>query len=72
MRKQLAEVEKEISKVLGEYSIDLYDTVYEKSKKETICHVLEIIDKADKEYEIWALKFQKVRDWVMDLKGEQE
>lgn len=35
--------------------------------------VLDIIDKADSDYEIWALKFQKVREAVLALKGgEQE
>ena len=49
-----------------------YDKGHHYGEAETIKAVLEIIDKADEEYELWALKFQKVRDGVLALKsGEQ-
>ena len=45
---------------------------YFDGRKSAINEVLEIIDKADNEYEIWSLKFQKVKEAVKDLGGKIE
>ena len=51
----------------------LQEVSIERGRREAIQEVLDIIDTADKESELWAVKFDKVREAVMKLKeGEQE
>lgn len=50
---------------------DGYSDGIQYGKTETINRVLAIIATADESYELWALKFQKVREEVLALKGDK-